>query len=517
MDKKVSHDPVSTSIPSKPLAGRFRLPASMGLSAKLLVLTITFVMIAEVLIFVPSVANFRRNWLMDRLAAAQLASLAAKAAPGGQIPEMLRREMLRTVQVKSVAHKDASGRHLVLRADMPSQVELHVDLLQASQVDLILQAMSTLFIGGDRVMSVRGNPGFGKDEFVEIVISEHPLRAAMINYGVNILILSIVISIFTAALVYFALNWLLVRPMTRMMRNMVHFSDNPEDASRIIKSSDRRDEIGTAERALSHMQTELVSMLQQKNRLAALGLAVSKINHDLRNMLSSAQLISDRLSGVKDPTVQRIAPKLIHSVDRAINLCTQTLRYGRAHESPPERKRFPLKPLVDDVRDGLDLPAYRAISWIIDIPEDLEVDADPDQLFRVVSNLCRNACQVLEAQEEAPTATNIVEIPSGPGGAMAAGLHTLRGAAQPPQIRVAAMRQTSGTRILVSDTGPGVPEKARQNLFKAFRSSARKGGTGLGLAISAELVRAHGGDIVLEDSEIGTRFHIDLPDSREPG
>ena len=135
----------------------------------------------------------------------------------------------------------------------------------------------------------------GAGDFIEVVLPEAPLRAAMIRYGLNVLGLSVIISMITAALVYFALNGLLVQPMMRITRNMLRFSQNPEDASRIIVPSARQDEIGTAERELAHMQVELTQTLQQKSRLAALGLAVSKISHDLRNMLANAQLISDRL------------------------------------------------------------------------------------------------------------------------------------------------------------------------------------------------------------------------------
>ena len=178
----------------------------------------------------------------------------------------------------------------------------------------------------------------------------------MIRYGLSILGLSILISIITAALVYLTLDWLLVKPMTKLTSNIVSFSERPEDPTRIIQPSRRRDEIGTAERELSAMQKELAETLSQRSRLAALGLAVSKISHDLRNMLSSAQLLSDRLITIKDPTVQRLVPKLIASLDRAIRLCAETLNYGRVQETPPRRKRFRLAPLVGEVGDSLGLP-----------------------------------------------------------------------------------------------------------------------------------------------------------------
>ena len=203
----------------------------------------------------------------------------------------------------------------------------------------------------------------------------------MISYGLNILGLSIIISLFTAALVYLALSNLLVRPLMRITRNMLHFGENPEDHSRIIEPSGRADEVGTAERELAHMQRQMSQLLLQKNRLAQLGLAVSKINHDLRNMLANAQLISDRLTTISDPTVQRFAPKLIASLDRAINFCSDSLRFGRAEEAEPRRDLMRLKPLVEEVGDGLGLPREGSIAWTVEIDDTLRIDADREHLF----------------------------------------------------------------------------------------------------------------------------------------
>ena len=324
--------------------------------------------------------------------------------------------------------------------------------------------------------------GGGSGETIDVVMEEGPLKAAMLNYGLDILGLSILISIITAALVYLALNALLVKPMTRLTWNMVRFAERPEDRTRIITPSSRRDEIGTAERELASMQHELAETLSQKTRLAALGLAVSKISHDLRNMLSSAQLLSDRLIAVKDPRVQRLVPKLIASLDRAIRLCVQTLDFGQAQEAPPQRRRFEFAPLVSEVGDSLGLPR-EGIAWTVDIEEGLEVDADRDQIYRVLANLCRNAVQALESD----------------GG-------------RKGEITVSAHREGAVAIIDVADTGPGVPEKARARLFQAFQSVARKGGSGLGLAIAAELVHAHGGQIMLASNKGGATFRVTIPD-----
>ena len=455
-----------------------------GLSAKLLLLTILFVMLAEVFVFVPSVSNFPRQWLMERLAAAQIASLAAEAAPGGQLPTMLRDELLKQAKVKAIAVKRAESRVLIIEMDMPADIDASYDLRHASWLALIADALMVYVAPDDRVIRVIGEPGFHDGEFIEVVMGEGPLKTAMIRYGLDILGLSILISIITASFVYLSLDALLVKPMTKLTWNIVRFSERPEDPTRIIYPSKRRDEIGTAERELSAMQTELADMLSQKTRLAALGLAVSKISHDLRNMLSSAQLLSDRLITVKDPTVQRLVPKLIASLDRAIRLCARTLDFGQAQEVPPRRMRFALAPLVNEVGDALGLPRPKLIAWKLDIEEALEVDADRDQLFRVLANLCRNAVQALECE----------------GGSAG-------------EIVVAARREGAITIIEVADTGPGVPDRARAHLFKAFQSVARKGGTGLGLAIAAELVQAHGGEVDLVGNDGGATFRVTIPDA----
>jgi signal transduction histidine kinase len=395
---------------------------------------------------------------------------------------MLRDELLERAQVKAIAVKRADERRLVIEMDMPAEIDAAFDLRDASWLTLIADALMVYVAPEDRIIRVVGEPGMGEGEMIDVVMGEAPLKAAMIRYGLDILGLSILISIITAALVYLSLDALLVKPMTKLTSNIVRFSEAPEDPTRVIEPSRRRDEIGTAERELSAMQKELADTLSQKTRLAALGLAVSKISHDLRNMLSSAELLSDRLITVKDPTVQRLVPKLIASLDRAIRLCARTLDYGQAQETPPKRKRFPLAPLVAEIGDSLGLPRQE-IDWSVDVEPTLQVDADRDQLYRVLSNLSRNAVQALESD-----------------------------GAEMGEILISARREGAVTVIEVADSGPGVSEKARAHLFEAFQSVARKGGSGLGLAIAHELVQAHGGQISLVKNEGGATFRVTIPD-----
>jgi signal transduction histidine kinase len=460
----------------------------VGLSGRLLMLTIVFVMVAEVLIYVPSVANFRLNWLNDRLASAHTAALVLDAAPSGMVPDSLARQILGSIGARTVAMKMGNERRLLAAANVPEGIDQDIDMRAVPWWRAIYDAFDTLlFCKPGDVMRVVGPAPMAQGEFLEIVLDETPLRNAMLIFSVNILLLSLVISGITAALVYLALLYMFVRPMRRITANMTAFRADPENPARIIAESGRPDEVGTAEQELAAMQRDLASMLHQKNRLAALGLAVSKINHDLRNLLASAQLFSDQLSTSPDPKVQRFAPKLMRTLERAIAFAQSTLSYGAAQEPPPDRKTVEVEPLIEEVHEALGLGLDVPIRWIVAVERGLTVEADHDQLFRVLVNITRNSVQALEARGQRDPARD--------------------------QIRITGRRQGSVVLLEVSDTGPGIPEKARAHMFQAFQGSARSGGTGLGLAIAAELVRAHGGDIRLVPGTIGATFHITISDS----
>lgn len=456
-----------------------------GLSGKLLLLTIPLILIVEILIYVPSIANFRVNRLNDRLAAASTAALVLDAAPSGMVPEALARQILASIGARAVAIKSGKQRRLLASADMPAKIDHDVDMRNMNAWSAIVDAFQVMLDSGDEVMRVLG-PAPGSGQFIEVVIDEKPLRAAMFRFSRNVLLLSLVMTSITAGLIYYALHHLFVRPMRRVTANLIAFHENPESTAHVITPSKRGDEIGLAERELSDMQRDLVSMLHQKSHLAALGLAVSKINHDLRNLLASSQLLSDQLASVPDPRVQRFAPKLMRSLERAIAFCQSTLSYGKAQEAPPDRRMIPLEAVVNEVRESAGLANGASIEWINAIERGLAVDADPDQLFRALLNLVRNAAQALESDKSKVVTAK--------------------------QIRVTGRREGSVTILEISDTGPGIPAKAREHLFEAFQGSSRDGGTGLGLAIAAELVRAHGGELNLVEGTIGATFRIMIPD-----
>ena len=471
------------------MAGIFKFPARIGksLSGKVLALTVIFVMLGEVLIFLPSIANFRIQWLKARIAQAEIAALAAEAAPGAVVEELLRTEILKGAGVLAVSLKRGEAKQLMLRNTEIAVIETNFDLRGGMYYTTAWEAVRTLFRTQDRIIGVVDFPPNMSGDLIEVALHEAPMATAMRKYGLNILVLSIVLSLVVAAMIYAALNRVLVRPMKRLSANMMAFGDMPEDSKRVIVPSSRSDEIGTAEHELHDMQSQLQNLLHQKNRLAALGLAVSKVSHDLRNMLTSAQLISDRLGEVKDPNVQRFAPRLITSLDRAILFLNETLKFGRAQELPPQRVRLNLRETAREVLESFELSCGERIALLNEVASDVTIQADREQLNRVVTNLVRNAVQALDTSEAIAGQIFFVAI---------------RGA-----------RHGSVTSIEIADNGPGIPMAVRGKVFEAFQSAQRSGGTGLGLAISTELVVAHGGTIeVKETSENGTVFMVMIPD-----
>ncbi|MEM8551114.1 MAG: HAMP domain-containing sensor histidine kinase [Pseudomonadota bacterium] len=457
-------------------------PARVGLSTKLLVLTIMFVMISEVLIFVPSIASFRNKWLGDAHRNASVAATIIAETP--DVSEALRLNLLAATDTIAIAHRAGNRRRLLAMAAPPPMVDRHIELGNETIFASIVSAFDTLFAPDGRIIRITAMPD-GREEEVDVVLDETQLRADMLQYSINILMLSLVISVMTAILVYMSLRWLFVKPIRRLATAMADFAEDPEDENRAIEPSRRGDEIGEAERSLAAMQHQLSDTMAQRRRLAELGLAVSKINHDLRNLLAAAQLFSDRLASVPDPTVQRFLPRVVRALDRAVGYTSGVLAYGRAGEAPPQRRLMNVARLASDVGETLGLDSHPNIEFRVIVEDGMEIDADPDQLYRVLLNLCRNSIDALESNSNAAVVRRLA---------------------------VAAERSGSVVRIVVSDTGPGIPEAVKQRLFQPFQGSGRRGGTGLGLAIAAELIRAHGGALVLLETPTGAAFEITIPD-----
>jgi signal transduction histidine kinase len=500
-------------VPSEPPAETSRLPARLspaptsrsqplalsrsglapfhgrGLATRMLLLTIFFVLIAQVMIYVPRLSVYRENFLRDRLSAASTAALVFAATPEDQMPKALATQLLDSVGAKTIALKTPDMRRMLAVAETPPVVADSFDLRDPSIFEGIAAAFRTVLAPDGSILQVIG-PAPMKGALLEITLDQTPLKAAIWRFSSTFLTISLTISAIVASSLWAAIWLIVLRPVRRLTSNIMAFGERPHDAGRIITPSGRRDEIGGAEQALASMQTSLAQELGQKKRLAELGMAVAQINHDLRNMLAAAQLISDRLATIPDPLAMRLAPRLVATLDRAIAFCQATLTYSGGPDSPPLRQRFALRSIIDQTLETAKAEHADAIVFEVDIPNDLMIVADPDNVLRVIENLTRNAAQALNYSD--------------PGDGRSA------------VIRYAARREGPSALIEVSDTGPGLPPDLAERIFEPFHHSTRKGGSGLGLAIAADLVARNGGSIALEqpqpgESAGGARFLIRLP------
>ncbi|AQS47494.1 MULTISPECIES: sensor histidine kinase [Thioclava] len=452
------------------------------LSGRFLILTTVFVVLAEALILLPGLANFREDYLLTRLERAQIASLALLTTDTTIAPD-LEKELLSNAGVFNVVLRRDAARQLVLSSPIPSPVTETYDLRDSTEWTRIRDAVHALFDSEDRVIRVLGQPVQKGGIVIEVTLATEPMRIAMVEYGLRLLSISAVFSVITAVLLFLLVRRLMVVPIKRLVAHMSSYADAPEDARRIITPQASVEELRVAEEALASMQQQLTASLRQKERLAQLGQAVAKISHDLRNILTTAQLFADRMESSDDPGVKRAAPKLTGSIERAINLCETTLAFGKAKEPPPTLSRFMFGELAQEVLENEEHPSEGpVVDFVTDMPPNLVIRADREQLYRVLNNLVRNARQAIEATGKNGT------------------------------VEIGAGENSEGWWIRVQDSGPGLPETAREHLFKPFTGGTRAGGTGLGLAIAAELIRGHGGrlDLVRTDGS-GTEFRIFLP------
>jgi hypothetical protein len=470
---------------SPKLLGRVR----RSLSAKLLVLTVIFVFIAELIVLVPSVSDRRIGWLRDRIESAYLVGLALDA-PGEMIDAETAEKLFATADILGVTVDSDGARMPAMTARLtPEQsrvrrfVNLEFDMPQKRMAD----AWMTMFSAGDHSIRVVGRPENAPGVEVDMFVSQAALRRDLLNFARNVLGLSLIISSLTAAAIFAALNAIIVKPVKRVTRNMMTFEQSPEDASAILVPSRRADEIGVAERSLASLEQRLQTLLAERRRLAALGAGISKISHDLRNILASAQLMSDRLAKSEDPRVRKLSPRLIAALDRAIALSRDTLSYARMDPSALKIEPVELRPLIDDVfEDCLAL----GVDLVNEAPEGLAVSADPTQVYRALFNLVKNAVEALS--------------PPGDDGEP----QPRAGAAV--IVRAAAM--DGEVAIDVIDNGPGLPQAAIDSLFEPFKGSLKPGGSGLGVAIALEIARAHHGALaLLKSDEHGATFRLTLP------
>lgn len=457
-----------------------------GLSVKLITTIILVILAVEVVIYLPSLANFRAAWLNDRLRIGVVAARVIDAVPDVMnLPKMVTDNLLNSAGATAIVYRRGGKSQLLELGDAPMPREaVMADMRVQDPVSLVGGAIDTLLAGGNRTLRIVGAADGDGGSEVEVLMPEAPLRSQMLVYSRNIAGISLVIAALTAVVIFVLLSRILIAPIRRVTANIVAYRQAPENASLILAPGRRRDEIGIVEQELAAMETDLFGMLKQRRHLADLGLAVAKINHDLRNTLTSAQLLSDQVANLDDPKVQRLAPRLVHTLDKAIGFAQSVLDYGRQSGAPPRPVPVDLRALIEEAIFDAGLVSHPEIRVSNAVPDAVTVRADPDQLARVFVNLLKNAREALEAA----------------GGKIAG-----------PAVTVGYAAYPEGLTVSIADNGPGLPPRAKENLFVAFEGSARAGGTGLGLAIARELTENHGGTLRHVETATGTRFEVSLP------
>ncbi|HZV85063.1 MAG TPA: HAMP domain-containing sensor histidine kinase [Brevundimonas sp.] len=463
---------------------RLRIHAPDALAWRLLLLTFVFTAVVEVLIVAPSAAGFHERWLLDRLQSAELASVGVEALPYSAVEDDTAEQLLAIGGVQAVVVGDQGVRRLLLQApNLPRTPDL-IDLRRDRSIARIVDPWRTLFGHPDRSIRVQARPRYRSGDFIEVLAPAQPLKLELRAFLLNSLLMSLLISVVAGGLLYGGLAFLVLQPLRRVTRSIEHFAEDPESEG--DPPSDRHDEIGRVERELARMQEEVRSSLRSRARLVALGEAVAKINHDLRNMLTSAQLASERLADSPDPEVARVLPRLERALGRAAALSRNVLEYGKSEEPPPQKSRIPLAPAVTAAAEDAGLTTD-GVQMTKSIAARFAVQADPDQLHRILVNLMRNARQAIEGDATRRTGRRGV-------------------------VRVTASGDDDFCIIRIADDGPGIPPRLSENLFEPFVSGRASEGAGLGLAISRELAASHGGALTLvETGPTGTTFELRLP------
>ena len=468
------------TVPAQSVRPTRRRNFAFGLSWRILGLVVAAVMAAEVAIFLPSIARFRLVYLEQLIESGALAALSLDATPDNMIDEKLKRTLLDHARVDAVALVEPNRPKRALMNIEPRPEMPGFKLKDRGALGLIWDALSAMSHDGSRHIRVVGGSMRLPKAKVWIVVDEMPMRAAMYDYAGRILVLSIIVALSTAALLYLALRWMVVRPLQSLSADMTAFRRAPEDAGTERPPTQRNDEIGVVDREFQNLQRELRASLRQKSRLAEVGAATNKINHDLRNMLSTARLLSDRLARSDDERTRSLAPTILNTIDRAARLASDAIEYVRERPTP-KLAEVDLADLVDEVgvilqEQGEDRDPNLLRVWQNEIGND-RVMADRDLLYRVFLNLGRNAFEC--------GATSVT---------------------------VRCHANAGFLLIDVVDNGPGVPPAVASQLFRPFTTGGRAGGAGLGLAIARDLVRLHGGEITLaESSDQGTTFRFTLP------
>lgn len=463
--------------PRRPGRQRFELFGD-SLSGRVLWLTVAVILGIELIVLLPGLGQLRNNWMWERVTHAQLL-LDAAGGTGAPVPAALQDSMLSYAGVSSIQLDEPGQPPLLLQStNVPPGPDDAADIEDESLGYGTWRALLVIAGMGGKVVRIAAPSPLAPGATLEVLADTTPLTTELRTDASHVFMITVIVALITGLLVFAMLDRLLVRPMRVITTSIINFREDPEqdETSDLAWLAARpEDDISTAARELKIMQEDMRAALWRNARLAAVGTSVAKISHDLRNILSTALLVADRLQSVDDPAVQRATRTLIPAVERAAQLVTRTVDFAREGPPPITRTAVELSELAEEAISMV-RPLNPEVRFVNQVPEALVLPLDRAQIYRVLVNLMKNAAE--------------------------AGAKT---------ISLATEREGAVTQLRVADNGPGLPLRVQDNLFKPFTSSGRYGGTGLGLAIARDLIRAHGGDLVLETTgPRGTVFCMDL-------
>ncbi len=467
----------------------------LSLYGQLLILSLVFVIIVEAVLLVSSLAQDQERWLLDRVHQAELVSQAVDTAHESSVSTRVSSQLLKSANVEFLAIWSNGVRATRLWGGVvvPDKV-IDLDAMHKNffhDLAYLWAPWKTMMSPPSKLLHIQAQPKVRAGDLIEIVVKAAPLRTYLKSSVISSLRVSLSISLAAGLLVFASLSAFIVHPIRQLTRAIVRFKSNPEAPVETPELSGRHDEIAQIAQELASMQEEVRGALRSRARLAALGQAVSKINHDLRNMLTSAQMASDRLSAVAshDPSAAKALPRLERALDRALSLASNVLTYGKSDEHAPHIQIVRLKDLAEaaaeDAGLGVTAKATEPVRFTLRAPKSFSFEADPEQMHRLLVNLMRNARQAIELQPNRKAVGRVT---------------------------LTAIKTSEDVILIVADNGPGIPEKIREKLFQPFTSSATPGGSGLGLAIAKELGEIHGGDVrLVQTGSTGPSFEVRLP------
>ncbi|AKH20373.1 sensor histidine kinase [Sedimenticola thiotaurini] len=446
-----------------------------SLSARVIVYSLLVTVLVTSLMAFPLVAHYSDNWLKNRVAAAYLISLATESSSEGSVNRNLEQRLLTQANVLGITIRKADNQTFMLGPDMPLVFDYHHDLRYSTMQSTLSLLLKATMGGGQKIIHITDNAPGAVRALVEIDIGCHELFLQAMDSTKRALGTALLTALLMSIFFYGFLQISVVLPLQHLTSGILAFRADPNDVSRTNLVSGRIDEIGIAEEAFQQMQNDIRATLVLRTRLAAIGMAVTKIQHDLKGLLSSVMVVSDTLETSRDPEVRRIFPGLITAIDRAVELCHSSLNFATEGPLRLELEKFNLFTFIEELFKECN--SGRKVALINQVPPALVMVGDKAQLRRVIGNLILNA---LEADSS--------------------------------KIIVSAVIRQDRVEIDITDNGTGIPEKLKSQIFKPFISSTKAGNSGLGLSIAKDVVSAHGGTISIVVSEPGrTVFSVHLP------